>query len=412
MTVPVRSCREVGGAWRQGLIMGVINGALPFTLIAWGEKHIDSGVAAIANASVPIFVAILAVWFNPAERSSGLKLAGILVGLLGVGVLAGVNPDGGGWAVLGTLAVVLASLSYAAGGLYGQHAVRSASGPVLATARRCSSAGWCSLPFALFQLPDHAPGWKPVGSLIALAVVGTAIAQLVLFRMLRMFGAARLSLVTYLMPVTALIYGSLILDEPLRPSMLVGLGLILGGVALGSGSGAQCAGRSPIRREDEAEYKATARLSALVRGDVVTPKARAAPAGRRRLPRRAPQARRGRAVPLGARRQRDREDVLELIGRSQREPDRAGLFVIEVDGERAGTMEFEAGERRSRIACLGGLARPPSTSAGVGSPKTQRASCSGTCSSTWAFTGCSSRSTGSTSGRSATPSASGSSARV
>ena len=226
--------REVGGAWRPGLIMGVINGALPFTLIAWGEKYIDSGVAAIANATVPIWVAILAVWFNPTERSSGLRLAGILVGLIGVGVLAGVNPDGGAWWVLGTLAVVLASLSYAAGGLYGQHAVRSASGPVLATAAMLFG-GLVLVPFALFQLPDHAPGWKPVGSLIALAVVGTAIGQLVLFRMLRMFGAARLSLVTYLIPVTALIYGSLLLDEPLRPSMLGGLGLILGGVALGSG---------------------------------------------------------------------------------------------------------------------------------------------------------------------------------
>ena len=121
-------------AWRPGLVMGVINGALPFTLIAWGEKHIDSGVAAIANATVPIWVAILAVWFNPAERSSGTRLAGIIVGLVGVGVVVGINPDGGTWWLLGTLAVVLASLSYAAGGLYGQYAVSRASGPVLATA--------------------------------------------------------------------------------------------------------------------------------------------------------------------------------------------------------------------------------------------------------------------------------------
>jgi drug/metabolite transporter (DMT)-like permease len=91
------------------------------------------------------------------------------------------------------------------------------------------------LPFALFQLPGHMPGWKPIGSLLALAIVGTAVAQLILFRVLRLFGAARLSLVTYLLPVTALVYGAVLLDEPLRPSMLGGLGLILGGVALGSG---------------------------------------------------------------------------------------------------------------------------------------------------------------------------------
>ena len=221
-------------AWREGVVFGAINGALPFTLIAWGETHIDSGVAAIAQASVPIFVAVLAIKFNPSQRSSGMKLVGILVGLLGVGVLAGVHPEGGGWAVAGTLAVVLASVSYAAGGLYGQHALGRASGPVLATASMLYG-GLLLLPFALFQLPDHAPGWKPLASLLGLAVLGTAVAQLLLFRILRLYGAARLSLVTYLIPAFALLYGSLILDEPLRPSMLVGLGLILGGVALGSG---------------------------------------------------------------------------------------------------------------------------------------------------------------------------------
>jgi drug/metabolite transporter (DMT)-like permease len=226
---------QVAAAWRQGLVVGVINGALPFTLIAWGETHIDSGVAAIANAAVPIWVAILAIKFNPSERSSGLKLAGIIIGLVGVGVLVGVDPAGGTWAMLGTLAVVLASLSYAAGGLYGQHAVGHASGPVLATASMLFG-GLVLLPFALLQLPDQAPGWKAVGSLLGLAVVGTAVAQLILFRVLRLFGAARLSLVTYLLPVAALIYGALILSEPLRPSMLIGLGLILGGVALGSGA--------------------------------------------------------------------------------------------------------------------------------------------------------------------------------
>jgi drug/metabolite transporter (DMT)-like permease len=224
----------VRAAWREGIVFGTINGVIPFMLITWGEKHIDSGVAAIANASVPIFVALLAIKFNPGERSSGLKLAGILVGLVGVGVLAGVHPSGGSWAVIGTLAVVLASFSYACGGLYGQRALGHATGPVLATASMLYG-GLIVLPFALFQLPDHAPGWKPVLSLLGIAVLGTAVAQLLLFRVLRLFGAARLSLVTYLMPAFALVYGSLILDEPLRPTMLIGLGLILGGVALGSG---------------------------------------------------------------------------------------------------------------------------------------------------------------------------------
>jgi len=236
----------VRSTWREGLIFGTINGALPFTLIAWGEKHIDSGVAAIANASVPIFVTILATKFNPSERSSGTRLAGIILGLVGVGVLAGVDPSGGAWAVIGTLAVVLASFSYACGGLYGQRAVGHQPGPVLATSSMLYGA-LVLLPLALFQLPAHAPDWKPVASLLALAVGGTAVAQLVLFRMLRLFGAARVSLVTYLLPVTALVYGATILNEPLRPSMLGGLALILGGVALGSGVW------RPIRRTADVE---------------------------------------------------------------------------------------------------------------------------------------------------------------
>ena len=225
---------QVGHTWREGLVFGIVNGAVPFTLIAWGEKHIDSGIAAIANASVPIFVALLALRFKRSERSAGLKLAGIVLGLVGVGVLAGGHPDGGRWAVLGTLAVVAASVCYAVGGLYGQSAMSRVSGPVLATAGMLYG-GLVLLPFALVQLPDHVPGWKAIGSLLGLALAGTAFAQLIMMRILRLYGAARMSLVTYLLPVTALVYGSILLDEPLRASALGGLGLILGGVALGSG---------------------------------------------------------------------------------------------------------------------------------------------------------------------------------
>ena len=226
---------DIRAASRDGLVLGIVNGAIPFTLIAWGEKHIDSGIAAIANSSVPIFVALLALRFRPTERASGFRLAGILLGLVGVGLLAGVNPEGGLWAVLGTLAVVLASLSYGAGGLYGQSRTAHASGPVLATANLIWG-GLVLLPFGLAQLPGHMPGWKPIASLLALSLLGTALAQLIMFRMFRLYGAARTSLVTYLMPVFALFYGAVILDEPVTAASLGGLALILCGVALGSGA--------------------------------------------------------------------------------------------------------------------------------------------------------------------------------
>jgi drug/metabolite transporter (DMT)-like permease len=219
----------------EGFALGVANGAIPFTLIAWGERHIDSGVAAIANASMPIFVVLLAIRFKPSETVRGLRLVGFLVGLVGVGVLAGVHPQGGWWGVAGTLAVVLASVSYAVGSLWGQRLIVRTSGLVLSASSMLGGL-IVLIPLGLWQLPAEIPGWKEVGSLIALAVIGTAIAQIILYRVLRSDGAARVSLVTYLLPVTALFYGVLLLGEQLTWEELAGMALILGGVALGSGA--------------------------------------------------------------------------------------------------------------------------------------------------------------------------------
>ena len=231
----VRAAREIASVWRAGLVLGLLSAAVPFTLVAWGEKHIDSGVAGVAQASLPLFTALLALKFKPSERATGQRLAGIAVGLLGVGVLTGVDPGKGWWAVAGTIAVLLSSLSYAAGGLFGQTQTQTITGPVLAAATTLCGA-IVLLPWGLSELPSHAPGWKSIASLLALALAGTALAQLLLFHVLRLHGAARVSLVTYLMPPFALFYGASILGEPVRWSALAGLGLILAGIALGSGA--------------------------------------------------------------------------------------------------------------------------------------------------------------------------------
>lgn len=219
----------------EGFALGVVNGAIPFTLIAWGEKYIDSGVAAIANATMPIFVVLLAIRFKPSETVRGLRLVGFLLGLVGVGVLAGVHPEGGWWGFAGTMAVVVASVSYAVGSLWGQRLIARTSGLVLSATSMLGGL-LVLLPFGLSQLPSEVPGWKETGSVVALAVIGTALAQIILYRVLRSDGAARVSLVTYLLPVTALIYGMLLLGEPLTWEELAGMALILGGVALGSGA--------------------------------------------------------------------------------------------------------------------------------------------------------------------------------
>ena len=227
--------RELRAAGWAGFAIGIVNGAIPFTLIAWGEQHVDSGIAAVANSTVPIFNALLVPWLLPLERLSRRRFIGVLVGLVGVGVLTVAQPSVSWWFVAGTAAVVVASVSYAFGGILAQHSLSSARGPTLAAASMLGGAV-ALLPLALFDLPDHAPGWKPVASLAGLTLAGTVLAQLILFRAIRLYGSSRTSLVTYLMPPVALVYGAVLLDEPITVASVGGLALIMFGVALGSGA--------------------------------------------------------------------------------------------------------------------------------------------------------------------------------
>ena len=227
----VRCLRDFGWA---GVVLGVISTALPFWLIAWGQTRIDSGIAAIGNASMPIFVALLATKFARHERVTGVRAFGLVLGIIGVGVLVGVNPEGGWAGAIGTLAVILASISYAAGSLFSQHKLGDSSGLLVSTA----SVLWGTLvilPFGIAQGPGDIPGWEAIAAVAALGLLGTALGLMMYLRLLADYGSARGSLVVYLLPVVALFYGAVFLDEPLRVTALVGLALILAGVAIASG---------------------------------------------------------------------------------------------------------------------------------------------------------------------------------
>jgi drug/metabolite transporter (DMT)-like permease len=225
---------QMRSVMKPAIILGVINTAVPFTLIAWGETRIDSGVAAIGNASMPLFVALLALRFVPSERATGFRLFGLLLGLVGVGVLVGVNPQGGWSGVVGTLAVILASLSYAAGSLYTQTLLTDVRNDVLVAASIAWGAIWLT-PFGVLQAPTSFPGWAPIAAVLALALLGTVAGQLLYFRLIYRYGSSRASLVVYLLPVTALFYGALLLGEPISASAIVGLVLILTGTPIASG---------------------------------------------------------------------------------------------------------------------------------------------------------------------------------
>ena len=230
-----RTMSELRRSWRRWVAIGAVASALPFWLVAWGEKHVDSSIAAIAQSTVPLFTILLGLRFLPHEPLSRGRLLGFALGLVGVGVLAGGHPEGGWLAAAGTLAVVLSSLAYASGNVIGQRSVAGTPGPVLATGAMAAAAVTL-LPFALLQVPSSVPDTEAILSLLALALLGTALAQLVLYRMLDLYGARSASLVTYLMPGFALAYGALLLDEAITAAALAGLTLILAGVALGSGA--------------------------------------------------------------------------------------------------------------------------------------------------------------------------------
>ena len=109
--------RRLREAWRHAIVLGILNAAAPFWLIGWGEKYIDSGLAGIAQATVPIFSLLIGLRFLPHERIGAARVAGVCLGLVGVAFVAGGAPEGDAWAVAGTLAVVLASVFYAGAGI-------------------------------------------------------------------------------------------------------------------------------------------------------------------------------------------------------------------------------------------------------------------------------------------------------
>jgi drug/metabolite transporter (DMT)-like permease len=228
------SVAELRAAWRPCLVLGIVNAALPMTLVAWGETHIDSSIAAIAQSSVPIFVVFLSLHVLPHEPLVPSRIVGLAIGVAGVAVVTGVQPEGGWWAVAGTLAVVLSSVSYAGGAVYGQLQVRGTKGPVLA-AGAMLAGGIVLIPFAVADPPTEAVGGTAVAGLIALILLPTVLGQLMLYRMLRLYGSRRSTLVTHLMPGFAIVYGAVLLDEPVTAAAIGGLVLILVGVALASG---------------------------------------------------------------------------------------------------------------------------------------------------------------------------------
>jgi drug/metabolite transporter (DMT)-like permease len=201
---------------------------IPFPMIAFGEEHLASSLAAILIAAVPLFVAGLALRFDHAERPTPTRLVGMLIGLSGVVALVGIDVAGSSAELVGALAILLAAFGYACGPMIvkRQFSVVDPIGPI---AGALGIASLFLLPAGLIGFPSEAPSGDAIASVLMLGIVCTAIAFLFFFRLITEVGPSRATIITYINPVVALALGVAILDENVTTGTVVGLLLILAG---------------------------------------------------------------------------------------------------------------------------------------------------------------------------------------
>jgi drug/metabolite transporter (DMT)-like permease len=210
------------------VLLAAVQVAVPFLLISWGEEEITSSLAGILVASAPILTALLAPFIDREERSTARAGFGIGVGIVGVALLLGVDVGGDSAALVGGLAVLLASLGYALGGFYLKARFREAQPIGVVTATMLASAVLV-LPMALVSFPTDGPTLGPIAAIAALGAGGTGVAFVIFYTLIAKVGPAKASIVAYVAPVFAVIYGVAFRDEAFTLATLVGMALILGG---------------------------------------------------------------------------------------------------------------------------------------------------------------------------------------
>jgi drug/metabolite transporter (DMT)-like permease len=220
--------------WAHLAVMAVINVVLPFALITWAEQFTESALAATLNAPVPLFVVLSAPLVLPDERLTASKLGGVVLGLIGVLVLVGFDPAAIGRNDLtAEIALILSAVSYAAGAVYARRFVRGLRPMVPAVFQVGYALVITTLLAFVFEQPLATVA--NASSLIAvvwLGLLGSGVAYLLYFRLLRNWGAGRTSLVAYQLPVWGIALGFIVLGEPLHASLLVGTALVIAGIAV------------------------------------------------------------------------------------------------------------------------------------------------------------------------------------
>ena len=215
-------------------VMGVVNIAIPFSLITYAEQTVDSSLAAVINGAVPLFVIVIAALFLKGETVTINRVAGLIVGFIGVAVLVGLDVANLGSAnTLGELALIGATVSYAVGNVYAKahvHGLRLMVPALLQVFFGLVVTG------ALAFLTEHPlatiPAPEAILAVVWLGLLGSGLAYLCYFRILQHWGATRASMVAYLLPVVGVALGALVLQEQVTASTLIGTILVIGGIAL------------------------------------------------------------------------------------------------------------------------------------------------------------------------------------
>ena len=215
-------------------VMGVVNIAIPFSLITFAEQSVDSSLAAVINGAVPLFVIVIAAIFLAGETITVNRLAGLLVGFVGVALIVGLDiTDLGNSSAVGELALLGSTLSYAVGAVYARahiHGLR----PMIPAVFQVFFGLIVTATLAFLTEQPLAVPWVPesIFAVVWLGLLGSGLAYLCFFRILQHWGATRTSLVAYLLPVYGIALGALVRAEDISSSTLVGTALIVGGIAL------------------------------------------------------------------------------------------------------------------------------------------------------------------------------------
>jgi drug/metabolite transporter (DMT)-like permease len=219
------------------IVMSIINIAIPFALITWAEQSVDSAMAAILNATVPLFVIVIAPLFLPDEPIRVNGILGLMIGFLGVVLIVSPGLAAAAATVPGQLALLGSSFSYAVGNVYSRRNIQGQP-PMIPAVFQVSFALLIVGALAIVLERPWAtatPDLEAWFSVIWLGILGSGMAYLAYFRLLLTWGATRTALVAYLLPVVGIVLGFLVRNEPIDASLIAGTALVIAGVALVNG---------------------------------------------------------------------------------------------------------------------------------------------------------------------------------